>query len=74
MHRKDQLFQLGQAWSQLREQTDQLITVLSSYQEKYRPAVESGGLRASHLPEFERVLRDCEGKHEDMKLMNNRFR
>ena len=74
--RKEQLYELGQAWSQVKLQTESLISQLLRYKEKCDDYSRSKVIRAaSHqLTDFSHMLRECENKHEDMRLLNNRQR
>ena len=60
----------------MREQTDSLTALLQSYGDKCEDYKKTPAKRANpdRLKDCEHMLKECEKRHEEMRLLNNRFR
>jgi len=60
----------------MRSQTSSLISKLLEYKEKCDDHERSMSIRSRthQFEQFSQMLKDCEAKHEDMRLLNNRLR
>jgi len=76
MSRKQHLFELSQAWSQMRDHTQSILTSLTEYYNKcHTHQARPPHMRArAPLAEFVTIQKACETKHDDMRLINNRYR
>ena len=74
--RKEHLYELAQAWTQMKTQTDSLISHLLRYKERCddHSSLKAVKPHSQQLAEFTEMLRDCENRHEEMRLLNNRHR